>query len=448
MILIEGGLYILLIVSINNFIKFPSKTLKIIPLISIGLFIVFTGLKWQFIPIYLVSVLLPLHKKDGGRALNLSVLFCTMVTLVLLYAFPIFQLPGPEGSHSVGTDLHTVSFNSRIQGHPFGTDRKIGLQIWYPAEDSLCRRARYWLKDRWGTSNVYAEFLSEWQYIPSISISHLGLLGTNSFYMAKVKEGPFPLIVYSHGYPVDPYNSNQVLFEHLASSGFIVASIAHSHETPFYHDKTLGTVKFDITNPELKARNDELMAIYENETYWNLIGTDSIEIQSKLHKEVIGQVPNLLKSAEIWHEDIKATINFLTNHGDLGKSIDSSSIGIMGFSFGGSNATTYGLEEDCVDAIVNLDGFLYYNLDGLSVNKPHLMLYSSGNHNMNNHFLGKGHYSEQVTIENSKHINFTDYTFFGPWTSMFGIVGEVDSCEFRKSSHKIIASFFERNLKD
>ena len=67
---------------------------------------------------------------------------------------------------------------------------------------------------------------------------------------------PFPVLLYNHGYSGFP-GVHQVLFEDLASHGYIVVSVGHAHESALFVLPD-GTVRaFDPDHAVRRSRLDE-----------------------------------------------------------------------------------------------------------------------------------------------------------------------------------------------
>lgn len=101
--------------------------------------------------------------------------------------------PGTTGPYQVGR-IHLDLTR--------GGDRKVPLDIWYPAEVTSEPKSVY-------------------------DLVFTTLTSPNAFANAPIKAGPFPIITFSHGLSTISYQSYEVM-EHWASHGFVVVSPTHA----------------------------------------------------------------------------------------------------------------------------------------------------------------------------------------------------------------------------
>lgn len=124
------------------------------------------------------------------------------------------------GAHTVG--VRTISVTDRDRpdivrtktGEPtVRRDRPLTLEVWYPARPSPAPR------------------LGEYRAImldPTVTVTLVGRAERDAVPLAG--DGPFPLIIISHGYPGNRFLLSH-LGENLASKGYVVASIDHTEST-------------------------------------------------------------------------------------------------------------------------------------------------------------------------------------------------------------------------
>ncbi|MCV0397721.1 MAG: dienelactone hydrolase [Rhizobiaceae bacterium] len=129
----------------------------------------------------------------------------------------------PYGEHAIG--VRTIDLLHRDQvdilnveagkEHP-RYDRKLTLEIWYPADTTVNQRGHYDVFLRDGITKVKLSGRAVRDAAP------------------KKQAAPFPLVIISHGYPGNRYLLSH-LAENLASKGYVVASIDHLEST--YRDQ-------------------------------------------------------------------------------------------------------------------------------------------------------------------------------------------------------------------
>lgn len=105
--------------------------------------------------------------------------------------------PGP---YQVGYHSEEISYPDTVSG----ADRALRLTMWYPTED---------------TSGADAEYL-----VPQED--------PGAWQDAGPADGPFPLVIFSHGHQGFAENSS-FLMEHLASHGYAVVAPDHTDNTTF-----------------------------------------------------------------------------------------------------------------------------------------------------------------------------------------------------------------------
>lgn len=129
------------------------------------------------------------------------------------------SVPAPEGGRRVGTFY--IHLMDAMRTDPYlqdGTKRELMLRVWYPsAAGTLCRPAEY---APWRV----------WAYQAHLTGLSLPSIRSTSCLDAPVEPGKHPAILFSHGY-TGTFTDSTFLFEDLASRGYIVISIAHTHET-------------------------------------------------------------------------------------------------------------------------------------------------------------------------------------------------------------------------
>jgi len=128
------------------------------------------------------------------------------------------RVPSPTGSLKVGTRVVRLTDGARPD--PLladGTRRFVALRFWYPAAaDAACRNAPYMSP-------------AVWSYFARLAGTRLPAILTNSCMDAPVADGTYPVVVFSHGL-TGTFTDYTYLFEELASRGYVVAAVDHTHE--------------------------------------------------------------------------------------------------------------------------------------------------------------------------------------------------------------------------
>lgn len=341
------------------------------------------------------------------------------IILAILVLFQVCSLTGQtslkdinlkNGAYNVGFKHYTKIDSTRLYQIENNFDNKlinrpIPISIWYPAEIKNSNSNRLTvldyleiLKEEEESKNLPNELLLDW--FPDLgdtpqNRAHLRET-VNAVSNANFLEGKFPVVVYAPSYQASSIE-NFALFEYLASNGYIVIS-----------SPSRGT----------------------NKRWLEGGTTKDMETQSR-------DVEFLLK--EIHNYD----------------SMNSDSIALMGFSFGGlSNALTV-MKNKKISAVVSLDGTErynyqvlekspYFNLDRFTI--PYI------------HFAQKDIPEEVLTsdkipaelnykfqlYDSLKYSNASSYKFHDLTHSYFGTIGVLFSYRDKrqdKSDAEIIASY-------
>jgi hypothetical protein len=195
------------------------------------------GWRWQMVPLYLVGSILfavaaweMLSPGTGSEepsvlGRSLGVLGLAAVVMVPI-AVPVWELPEPTGPHGVGT-VETVIVDAD-RPDPYdadGRDRRLVLQVWYPAEPGDRTDPEPWLAH----SEVVGSAIAEAFGFPSFALNHVDLIKSHSYRQAAIAgTDAFPVVVYSHGWTGLRFNGLDQI-EALVSHGFVVVAADHTY---------------------------------------------------------------------------------------------------------------------------------------------------------------------------------------------------------------------------
>jgi dienelactone hydrolase len=135
-----------------------------------------------------------------------------------LAATPVAFAPRPVGPSPVGTRVMDLVDPKRDDPYlANGSKRELLVRFWYPASvDQDCEAAEY-------TSPQV------WSYFSQLLGIQLPEVYTNSCLNTPIANGLHPMIIFTHGY-TGTFTDYTFIFEDLASRGYIVASLDHTHE--------------------------------------------------------------------------------------------------------------------------------------------------------------------------------------------------------------------------
>lgn len=439
-----------------------TSILSIITVTVMILQFILEGYRWQMLPSNLTACLfliVTIGKINWPHPLfvvgwllgGLSIGF----TLITALGLPVIRWPKASGPYSVGTTTIELTDGSRNETFANGKGpRRLTIEAWYPAlRDLNVNRASY-LDPHDGIARALAKFLN----LPSFVFTHLSLIKTNSFIDAKVlrKEGPFPVLIYSHGF-YGYTKQNTVLIEELVSHGYIVLSISHPYESLAVKFPSGRVVTYDeewfIQSIEEDQRTKSLVNHY--------LKCHEMKEKEKLLKQIVENSPLAGKSLTIWTEDTRFVIGQLQvlnddPHCRLYQSIDYTKIGLFGFSFGGTTATQVSMIDDRIRAGIDMDGLQYGKLFGHSLSVPFMFMESSSFKGQNDPYYCKTkNNAYRVNVKKTGHFNFTDFSLLLPILKLLRFfeakenrrLGPIDGKRMICLTNDYILSFFNVYLK-
>lgn len=157
--------------------------------------------------------------------------------------------------------------------------------------------------------------------------------------------GTYPLIVFSHG-GLGVKASNESLYNELASHGYVVVSIDHTYQCFFTSDDNGDTTLINMDYMQELSNEDPLSDIKQSYALY-----------------------------QKWMKIRMDDINFVMDHiiSEAGKDnsellyslVDTTKIGVMGHSLGGSAALGIGRVRDDVDAVIALESPYMWDIEGV-----------------------------------------------------------------------------------
>jgi dienelactone hydrolase len=199
------------------------------------------------------------------------------------------------------------------------------------------------------TNGAYAVASILYTYTDENRIEQYSTKGTHrkvnvEFWYPENIEGVFPLVIFSHG-ALGIRSSNMTLYRELASHGYIVGALDHPYQA-FWAKDDAGKFTFlsldylaDLQQEDAKTNKDQSFVYYQG---W----------------------------METRMGDINLVLDTILDHADSGKSgvyslVDTSKVGVMGHSLGGSAALGIGRQRDDVHAIIALESPFLYDIVGV-----------------------------------------------------------------------------------
>jgi predicted dienelactone hydrolase len=396
---------------------------------------VLEGAHWQMTPAYAGAGILCLAAWRPGagrirfqRFTAWPALLLASASVLFSFLLPMFSLPEPTGPYPVGTSILYFKDSTRIEdaAPAGGSARELMVQLWYPAQPSHDRFARY----------------REPRETNALS-SYQSVIPTHSRLDAPVAltGAPFPVILFNHAWGGRRTNDT-FLTEELASRGYIVASIDHTYNASLvaFPDGRVvrGTASSVINNPD-SSTEEQVRAIWDKE----------------LAKSVADQRFIL---------DRLEAMNRAGGSPWFGR-LDTNMVGAIGHSFGGAAATAMCAEDRRVHAAVNMDGWFFRAILERGPNQPLLVIDATTEQAGETHdsrekvdaALDATDFADMETslhkfggyllsVKGAAHQDFTDQPLISPLRSL-SHRGAVPAPEIQNIVRSYVVAFFGKTLR-
>lgn len=412
--------------------------------------------RWQMAPVYLVFVvssLLLLKRSYSHAAIRFigATLGLLMLSLgvVLSAGMPIVSLPEPNGPNAVGSTSFTLideSRDDRVFGLP-GASRELYVQIWYPGDfDESERRLR--------ARTLWEELYKNERDLMATLAGYMRNIRTHSFENIPLSSAsePFPLIVFTHGM-LSIAEQNTLLMEHLASHGFVVLAVGHTHMSARVNLSGDNAVSLDfarynsIVSKRTGPSSDVILRQAEE------VSDD--EERAALWLEYFANSDGLNSLMAIWVQDLRFVLDSALEPRANGSSfdrfrdhIDGTRIGVLGMSFGGGAVAEFCRADMRCRAGLNLDGFANYGTRQLQpLHIPYLALVSPENELSRMVLQDSDSTYYGITVDGATHASFTDLSLTVPlvrWLGFSRIRGE----RMIQVMNAVSLSFFDAYLRE
>lgn len=454
----------------------------------------FEGIRWQLFPIYLAfvgSALAQVSTKQFGILLRV-VGYCSYSSLIVMglvlgNVFPIKSIPGPDGPYAVGTFHSELIDDSRVERYEPEFKRGVTVQVWYPVASDADL-------DNHAKQTLFHELYAGKFDLVSFLFGYMKNIETNSYIDAPIAQtSTFPLVIFNHGLYVMADQSIQ-LMEHLASNGYIVASISRPFEGLKVTLSDRGTRTFSTLYPEDvgfssediddggigdkvgtitgKAHSDLMEVLYALfDAYFEAqtpaertriveeaLTLDSLQVLQPLlsadHLTDFIKWRSLVRnrSTSYWVEDIQFVVdeisNIETNVVNFSDALAESPLGVIGFSYGGGATGEFCKIDARCKAGINLDGTQF----GPNWNKPTLAPFLLINSDTNLRGNDYAYYPapskfHDIHIPNTQHPDYVDALTVSPILRLLGLSGELDYQALADMVHDLSLAFLDEYLK-
>lgn len=408
----------------NNFLRIFS--LWIILLWTVQILV--EGFRWQSWGLLAGSVLVLAGLRFRKAVFYWIAILSALLSVFLMYIFPIPQAVKTSGAYSVGTvTYHFVdSERKEIYADEPGIDREFVVQVWYPAKQGTGTQTK-WMPNIAQAGPSLANGLG----LPEFVLGHLKYALSNAEENAEpiqIDNG-YPILVFSHGW-TGFKEQNSALMEELASQGFVVVSINH----------TYGSILTVFPDGRTVSLNPDALP-------------------SGVSLEEYDVASNVL--AKQWAEDIAYTIyEFKTIKLNedlfLSEMIDFNRMGILGHSMGGAAALEFCYENTDCKAVFAMDPWLEAVSKEVWLNgieQPALFLLSENwdtldrperNYTYTNALVQNSSGEILVaTVLGTKHLDFTMLPMLSPVTEIIGLKGPIDGARILEIINTYAVTFFD-----
>ena len=363
-----------------------------------------------------------------------------------------FHYPRPTGPFPVGTRFLFLEDSGRLDAfskHP-GSHRWISTKVWYPATlpaaATPCPYAETGFEERLVKEGFFApDFIAEVARRPSASFRDVPLAHQDS---------PWPVLLFSCS---GVMTANVMLYEELASHGYVVVAVGHPYWSEFYFHG-------DGTSFELDKSNPHYLQLWKEENSKDVIDTKARITRSNdsaerlvLYRRLNTLMPTEAADLDLWHGDIDFLIDELeklnrTESPYRGR-LDLDRIGVLGYSKGGALASQICATRSRVKAGVNLGGFVFGGLVDGRLRRPFMTLehvepWAESSPPLFLPFLERSKCDAyNVDIEGGNHSTFTDLPVLRRYILPQGVLGPIDGARSALIVRSYVLAFLDSYVK-
>lgn len=337
-----------------------------------------------------------------------NALLAAMLTVTAVATVTPLTLPVATGPAQIGTvTLHLVDRSRPDPWVASESARELMVQFWYPA-----RSVHGYPRADWVSPGVAARINPpDSGFTLPVTHGHVG---------APPEAGRHPVVLYSPGFGVER-TSGTALVEDLASHGYVVVTIDHTHDANFVEFPDGRIATHAIPPPETPEQEEAM----------------------------------LRRVLDVRVADTRFVLDALRTVA-LAPAMDLSRVGMFGASLGGAAAAETMRRDRRVRAGLNLDGTFVGRVTDTGLDRPFLMMGSDrGDDEQDETWIKiwpKLHGPRYwVQLENSAHLSFTDFQVLLPQIGLppeevEPLVGSIDGRRSVAVQRAYVRAFFDRHL--
>ncbi|MBB2915331.1 putative dienelactone hydrolase [Streptosporangium becharense] len=339
-------------------------------------------------------------------------------------------LPEPTGPLRIGTvSLHLVDRSRPDPWVPAKTSRELMVQLWYPAEKTTAHPRAPWLSPK-----VAQAVLS------GLPAGTVRLPVTHGRVGAPVdrRRGPRPVVLFSHGFAADRA-SGTALAEDLASHGYVVATVDHTHDAAAVEFPGGRLETHAVSPPPDFDKPDDPVA------------TKAVAVRTADTRFVMDQLTALNRGHAV-------DAGRGSPPSGLRGMLDLSRVGMFGHSLGGATAAATMHADPRIKAGANLDGAMFGPVLRAGLDRPFLLVGSS-EHGRDNDPGWAALWSRlrgwrlELRLDGAGHSSFTDlqvllrqHPLGLPPEQVNEMIGKIDGPRSVLVQRVYLRAFFDRHL--
>ncbi len=318
-------------------------------------------------------------------------------------------LPAPTGPHPVGTTVLYVKDDSRPDPwDPDADARELKVTLWYPAGRRDGPRAPYMTAKE-------SELVMRGSRITGAPYDTLSRTRTNAVRDAEPAGRRLPLVVLSPGF-TKPVSTLTSLAEDLASRGYVVAGIDHTHES---HATTLPG-----------GRVAECLAC----------DGDSDP----------GFGPRVVRGRAA---DVSFVLDRLPSEWDGAEVVDRDRIAMVGQSMGGAAAVAAMVKDPRIRAGIDMDGTTYARIPKSGFSRPFMFMGSpphvpgGRDNSWDRDWKLLTGWKRWLVLTGAEHQSFTDAPLLMGALGVKPLPGELPAARAAEITRAHVAAFLDRHLR-
>lgn len=315
--------------------------------------------------------------------------------------------------------------------------RELNVLVWYPATAAPAQPTAAYIAAGKGAIAGLAKAMA----FPPFLLDHFAYIRPYAHAAAALAaDGPYPVLVFSHGLGTLP-ELDTALLEELASHGYIVVGINHSYVSATWstRDGTLRQFDPSLVSTQEQAQRDALIA---------LMAADVRYVLTQLEQ-----------------------LNAADSSGRFTGQLDLQRLGVLGHSLGGATAAEVCRVDARCQAGMVLDGSLGMQAQEAALAMPFMFLREQIILPMSdaelaatgmtredalrefNKYTGDVAFSHLqndgyvLTLKDFAHYNFTDFALLSRLAQPIGLTGQVDGLHSVRLVNAYTSAFFDRYLQ-